>query len=123
MQTFTQKFLEGANKAPNFASIKKQLTAMGFIPNTCREQGPYYYSANGATERERSPGLVAYAVRKLAVSHGLVERFSPEATMQPCGGWDGKWPRTQRSWMTEQQGAERFWSMVESLISKGVLTA
>jgi len=123
MQTLTQKLSEGASKAPNFKSIKRQLTAMDLVPRTCREQGPYYYSSNGGTKRERSPGLVAYAVRKLAVSHGLVERFSPEATMKPCGGWDGNWPRTQRSWLTEQQGAERFWSMVESLIIKGVLTA
>ena len=122
MQTFTT-LMEGANKAPSFASIKKQLTAMNLVPRTCREQGPYYYSANGGTKRERSPGFVATAVRGLAVSHGLVERFSPEATMQPCGGWDGNWPRTQRSWLTEQQGAERFWVMVEHLISKGVLTA
>lgn len=121
MQTFTEKLLAEANTAPTFRSIKQQLTVMGLVPKTCREQGPYYYSSNGAIKRERSPGIVAYAVRELAVSHGLVERS--EATMKSCGGWDGSWPRTQRSWLNEQQGSERFWSMVESLISKGVLTA
>lgn len=123
MQTLTQKLLEGANKAPSFKDIKKQLTDMGLVPRTCREQTPYYYSSNGGIKRERSPGHVANTVRKLAVSHGLVEQFSPEATMNPCGGWDGSWPRTQRSWMAEQQGAERFWDMVKLLVSEGILTA
>lgn len=116
-----QELMAGVNKAPEFKSIRSQLMSMGLVPRTCREQGPYYYSSNGSSERERSPGLVAHAVRRLAVSHGLVERFSPEAKMQPCGGWDGNWPRTQKSWKTEREGSGNFWEMVERLISAGVL--
>jgi hypothetical protein len=114
-----------------FIQIRNELMARGLVPKTCREVGPYYYSQNGGTKRERSAGHVANVVRRMVwdaackqanlTPDEVAEISAPFADNYPCESWCGKWPRTQKSLQAEAQGEKNFWEMANFLIQSGLL--
>ena len=93
-----------------FRGIRKALLGHGLISPKNREMAPYYYSRNGSTARERSPGEVAQLVVRAARRRGA-SIPTMEATT-----WCGRWPRTVASVDVEDAGTVAFWTAVAFLI-------
>lgn len=76
----------------HFAAIRRELDPKS------REIGYYHYSHNGGISRRRDAGLVATAIRELAVRLGAeFERF-------PAASWCGTWGRSLQSERAEREG-------------------
>lgn len=101
-------------KTAIFKNLRSALLAEGKIPAKCREQGPYLYTRNGPTQRERGGGHVAWSVASRALREGLISE-EEWAGCYPVGSWSGKWERTKASLEAERQGSDRFWSLVGQL--------
>lgn len=107
-----------------FLAIRKELREAGLIEPTCREESPCRYSTNGATTKERSPGIVAQTVAKLARDHDVDLSCYNQGLFRPypCPeSWCGNWPRTERSLRQEGETHATFWGLVFQLRKKGVL--
>ena len=95
----------------DFREIRTALINKGLVPSSCREQGPYKYTRNGATVRRREAGEVFSALLKLTG-----QRCSP-----PIASWSGRWPRTEQSWEAETDGTDLFWGLVLRAGDMGLL--